>query len=869
MKLLWVIFISLLHVSLACKEATAHSDEKNVDSIASTVLPQKSNEPAIPESLTITPPQKRESSKKNSAKKDPHNFVTFSYNEETLENVVTFLASKKKINVILPTKADAKLSTKLTWHLDEKISIDEAWNLLQTILAIAGYSIISYPTYIEIKRTGGPEIKKEPFHLYVNIPYHQLPISNEHIRYIYYLTNIKGTETQGESEISQILKSWLPSDSWFQIDSGTNALILMARSNDIRGIMPVIINLDKPGFQEKMEIIPLRYTESTIVAELFNKQIMGNEADHYRYPMNQKKTGESSFFPKQVRIVANERNNNLIVIGRSQAIDRVRNFIKNYIDVPPETGESVLHVYELQYLEANKFAEVLRQVLTLKNAEGTGQSTGKANVKGPQRYFDEVIIATDTPAEGTGAFDTNSSSSTTAQAPAEPPKYSGGNRLIIACRNDDWKRIEELIGKLDKPTPQVLIEVLIADLTLDDTRALGAALRNPQKIPMPGQTAFQTAQLDPGVMPDSFADPKTIGLIENKDGSTQYVSDLLRTFGTQTTDGVTTRVDDGTLSLASPQYAIPGSTIISVSDNSGKTWGIAQILKILDYRKVLSHPHILSTSNKTAKIKVGETRFLKGSADGSNSGAINISNEDVAANLEVQFIPRIAISNDAINSVNLQINISIDQYVAPAPDNTRESRKLSTNVTINDGDILALGGLIRTNEQDNQRETPILSKIPIIGWAFKRKEKSKIRTNLTVFISPTIILPKNRDELFGYTKDYWQLSRNWAKEGQMFDSLKDPITRWFFADKSATERASETFGQNDPRFQEVPMPSASAKQVPMGPTKFMPSRKEEESEVSSFAYAPTKQNEESLKTMIAELGNPFAALKPDSIVNVQ
>ncbi len=776
--------------------------------------------------------------------------ISFSFNGEELEDVINFIASKKGYNLLFPTKADEKITGKLTWQLEQKISIDEAWNLLQTIVSIAGYSIIPYPTYHEIMKTT-PGVVKEPVPLYISVPYERLPISDERIRYIHYLANIK-SEGEGEGELSQILKSWLPDNTSFLIDKPTNALIIMAQSNDIRGIMPLITSLDRPGFQEKMEIITLHYTEAKLVADLFNSKILG-AGESNRYRLDTKKPSESTFFSNPLKIVANERRNNLIILGRAQAIDRVRNFIKNYIDIPPDSGKSILHVYELQYLDAASFAEVLKNVLQQKQSGGSEQSTGGKQIAiGPQRYFDEVIITTDSPISGgTGEEDQSTQTST---------KYGGGNRLIIACRNDDWKRIEQLIGKLDQPTPQVLIEVLIADLTLGDSRALGTALRNPERIPMAGNTAYQSAHLDPGVMPDSFSDPQTIGLIEGTDGTIKAATDLLRTYGADETTG--TRSDTGTMSIASGLAA--GSTVLSFNDNSGKTWGITQILKIIDHTKILSHPHVISRSDKKAEIQISETRKLQDQVTNSGAAAV-IQKKDIPASLKVAITPRIAVSDLQESTVNLQVVIDIDQFKSET-DDTRITRNVTTNATINNGDILALGGLIRSNEEDGQTQTPLLSQIPLIGWMFKRKSKTKQRTNLTVFISPTVIMPRFREKMMTYTKDYLDLTRAWAKEGGMFDSLKDPITRWFFTNEGPTEQFTKSFIKNDIRFQEAPMPQT--KKRPMGPIKSVKhaaSKNSNPMEPSTDVLAQQAiEQDDQLKNIFNDFkDNPFATLKAE------
>lgn len=474
-------------------------------------------------------------------------------------------------------------------------------------------------------------------------------------------------------------------------------------------------------------------------------------------------------------------------------------------------------------------------------------------------YFDEVIIAVDTPDTAGAATGSEEEGGETSREAA----FYGGNTLIIACRNDDWKRIETLIEKLDQPSPQVLIEVLITDLTLDDSRALGTALRNPEKIPLAGNTAYQSAHLAPGVMPESFDQttiPNTIGLIEDKSGNVQAATDLLRTFDVDADTGVRS---DGTETDIADQLA-DGSTVISWNDNSGKTWGITQILKLLDHSKILSHPHVISTSDKKAIIEISETRLLQDAATGSQGGTVVATRKNIEAKLLVEITPRISISETKENAVNLQIKIDINQFRSTT-DNTRITRNVTTNVTVNSGDILALGGLIRSNEQDGETNTPILSQIPLIGWMFKKRLKTEQRTNLTVFISPTVILPREREGLTEYTKDYLGIARAWAKEGSMFDSLKDPITRWFFTSESPTERFTKGFLQSDIRFQTTPMP-----QAPIGPMKQPKYTQVAENSPQYSAQPDTtviaqQEQHEQLKELFKEIDDPFKTLHVDAL----
>jgi general secretion pathway protein D len=775
---------------------------------------------------------------------DTADLITFQYDNEDLVNVVNYIAARKEVNLLLPTKSDEKLTGKLTWHLDKKVTIEQAWQLLHTILTIAGYTIIPRPMYYEIIKTS-PGISRESVPLYIGTTPEQLPWSSERIRYIYYLVNIK-QEGEAENEIMTVLKSLLPADAVFKFDSATNALIIMASAADIRAAMDIVTQLDRPGFQERMEIIKLTYTDARLVADLFNNKILQG-SDTHRYRLDTKKPSDVAYFSKYVRIIANDKTNSLIVLGRTQALERIREFINHYIDVAPDSGKSILHVYQLQYLDAPVFAKVLNDIVQSKQMGGLEQSTAEKKAgTGPQRYFDEVIISIDTPADVISEAAAPSNTSATAPIPlgtedttVKPPKYYGGNKLIIACRNDDWERIRALIEKLDQPSPQVLIEVLIADLTLNDSRALGSLFRNPAKIPMPGQVNVQSAQLEPGVMPDSFSNPQTIGAIA---GGT--ATDLLREFNNSNP-----RQDSGDPMTNVAALLQAGSTVLSFNDNSGKTWGITQILKVIDHTKILSHPHVISTNNQVATIEITEIRLLPADASGSQGGTIVQTNKQIPAALKVYIVPRISISDTRENTVSLNVTIDINEYVSPT-NNTRITRKVKTNAIVNTGDILALGGLLRSNESDSLGETPLLSKMPVIGWFFKRRTRTQQRTNLTVFISPTIIEPRSREGLGQYTQDYLNITKGYAPNN-LFDSLKDPVTRWFFNDESAAARFSREFMKHDEVHTndfKLPVPKTS------GTSR---AAQTANSSAPSVALAHDQAQLAQLKNLLKDIDNPF------------
>jgi general secretion pathway protein D len=683
--------------------------------------------------------KKTRKNKKNKKKKT----ISVHYDDENLVDIINSLAAQKNVNILLPQGANA-IKEKLTLHLEEKISLDEFWDeLLPTILDVAGLSIKPKGEMVAIIKND-KDIVREPMPIYIGVAPSKIPDTDQRIRYLYYLSNIK-VPAGPEGEFPSILKELLPADTLYKTSPATNSLLITAKASDIKATMQIITQLDQVSFQEKMEIIRLNNTSARIVASMLNENILKPATEINRYRLDTRKKDESSYFSKQVRVVPEERRNSLIVLGRTQAVDRIKQFVLDYIDVELESGQSILHVYQLQYLDAEKLEPVLKKIVESTKSGGAQQARGATPSGGIERVFEEVIIKADRP--GT----------------AEQLKYYGGNKIIVAARNDDWAQIKKLIEELDIPQPQVLIEVLVADLSVDDRRLLGSITRNPDKITLPSEINVQAANLST-VITDNNNNPTTIK------------SDLLR---------------DGGFPVTRSEA---GSTIISLNDNDGKTWSLLEILNSFGHAKILSHPHVIATNNQEALVRIGESRLLRGEGGGTYGGAAVRKFETVNAELRVTIKPRI--SGGESNIVNMQVTIDINEFLSTAND-TRTTRNVATNANIGSGSILALGGLIRTAASDSVNETPVLSRIPLIGWLFKRRQGDYVKNNLTVFISPTIIQPRLRRGIGEYTQDYIKVATDYAQESTLFDALKDPITRWFFKTESTAEEITEAFLAKD------------------------------------------------------------------------
>ena len=248
-------------------------------------------------------------------------------------------------------------------------------------------------------------------------------------------------------------------------------------------------------------MISLKYTKAKFVQDLFkgNPKTPGLIAQQTgRFPyFNPKKSKKKlgRYFSETTRVTALPRTNQIAILGKKDAVARVKEFIEKYIDIPldPEgTAKTLIHVYDLKFLDAQNFKKVLDRVIK----SPTSQARGKTTIAGMD--FSKVIIA----AEQEVVAKTKQGGTLSNQQQDQPEKgakegksYVGGNRLIIAAREREWQMIKGLIEQLDTPQPQVALDVLIVDLTLDDIRSLGVQLRNQQLSPFFKNVNFQSAHL--------------------------------------------------------------------------------------------------------------------------------------------------------------------------------------------------------------------------------------------------------------------------------------------------------------------------------------------------------------------------------------
>ncbi|MES9843096.1 MAG: type II secretion system secretin GspD [Candidatus Sedimenticola sp. PURPLELP] len=468
-------------------------------------------------------------------------------------------------------------------------------------------------------------------------------------------------------ELVPLLRPLIPQDGSIAAHASSNILIVTDRARNLARLMEIISRIDTVS-EGEIEIIPLRHAAASEVVRLAT-QLVG------RTQVATKEGGSEI----GVRLVADERSNTVLLSGDSAARLRFRTMI-SHLDTPLETKGNTQVIY-LRYANAKELVPVLQEISNIHKPE--------AGQKGPAQLNKVAIQA-----------------------------HESSNALVISAPPDTMNSLREVIRGLDTRRAQVLVEVVIAEVTTDKTGDLGINWTSS----LGTQKGFIGGVAQPGDL-----------------GGT----DALGAAGTALALG-------SGLNLG---YVIGGTVraLLRALATDGKT-------------NILSTPTLVTLDNEEATITVGDNvPFVTGQYTNDNSTPDNpfqtIERKDVGIVLKVK--PQINEGDAVMLELNQEVS-AVDSTTAGSELRTKK-RQIQTKVLVNDGDMLVLGGLMQDTSQESHGKVPGLGDVPVVGNLFKSRSAENHKTNLMVFLKPTIM----RDAEDGIThtsRKYYRMRDTQARQ---------------------------------------------------------------------------------------------------------
>ncbi len=506
--------------------------------------------------------------------------------------------------------------------------------------------------------------------------------------------------------IAQVLRPLIASNNPINAYAANNTIVVTDYAENVRRIGRIIAAIDTPAGSD-VDVVPLQHAIATDVATVLGRLL-------------ETPGGAPADASQRVSILAEPSSNTLLIRAPTAARANLVRTLAAKLDQPSVTPGNI-HVVYLKNANAVTLARTLLGVAQPEapptQPPGTPPPPGSQAPRTPGLAAQAALK----PLPGTAPGAAVTGQVGGAQIQADPAT----NTLIIIAPDVVYRNLRAVIDQLDIRRAQVFIESLIVEVTSDQAAEFG--------IQWQGGLGNLEAGASTGIAGGT-----------NFGATGQNILSIAQNPATAGT-GLN-------IGIAKGQITLPGVGVIT------NLQFLARALEATNKANILSTPNLLTLDNEEARIVVGQNvPFVTGQFTTSASAAVNpfqtIERRDVGLTLRVR--PQISEAG-TIKLVIYQEVSSVVEPISPAGIITN-MRSIETNVLVDHGSIVVLGGLVQDNVSNTVEKVPVLGDIPILGHLFRYETRRQQKTNLMVFLRPIIVRDDN--DIRGVTLDRYERMR--------------------------------------------------------------------------------------------------------------
>jgi general secretion pathway protein D len=546
-----------------------------------------------------------------------------------------------------------------------------------------------------------------------------------------FITEVIRLRTIDASSAMETLRPLVSREGSITANRAGRSIVVADYADNIVRIRQVLARIDREGMAT--ETIALRNAGAREIATSLQALMAGGG-------------GEGNV--ANATVVAIDSSNSIAIRGDAGSVARLAAMARDF-DRRAAAGTEI-RVYWLEHADAEKLLPVLQQLL--------GQSASSSVASVVEGTSPGGKYAAPAPAPVAASSSSSSGNGIARRGAAIVTRYEGANAVIVAGSAETQRMLGEVIRQLDTRREQVLVEAIIVEIGDAAAQKLGVQfLLGSTKT---GFAATNYSNAQPNILTLAGA------VAANNLGST--TTTVVAPDGTRTE---TTTRQNSDLSNTLQQAAV--DSLLNASGgfggvatgigNNGIFGAIINAVKSDTNSNILSTPSVMTLDNQKASILVGqEVPVTTGQALSQNfdNQFRTVQREKVGVQLEVR--PQI----NSGGAIKLFLRQEVSSVAGPVSSNSSDliinKREIETTVTVDDGDILALGGLLDDNERRTIEKIPLLGDLPGIGQLFRSKAKSRSKTNLMVFIRPTIL--RNREDAQALTAQRYGYIRERQKD---------------------------------------------------------------------------------------------------------
>lgn len=651
--------------------------------------------------------------------------VQLDFNDVELSVVIDTIARLTGRNFIY----DDRVRGRVTIVSPTRIPIAQAYAVFQSVLQVKGFTTVPGP---------GGTIKIIPVRDAKESALETLSGGRPTPSTDAFITRLIPLRYIDADAITSSLKPLVSKDAAMMAYAPTNTIILTDSASNIRRILSILESIDVETYKEELAVIKIQHADAGTLAQqlgdIYGADVSGAgeggagtlRAARARIPTPGAVPGQvvppggGEVRRDQVRLITDSRTNSLIVLASRSRLEDIRRLVAK-LDVPV-TGGGRIHVYYLKNADAQDLADTLNAMIG-----GTPRATG-----GPAGARGGTVPVAGVPAAQAQAI------RATVSELAEGVTITadkGTNSLVIQASQEGFATLSQVIEQLDIRRPQVLVEALIMEVNVNNSQDLG--------FNGLGRVVNGATDITVG----SITDTVSAGVAGT--GGPGALT------GTGALSGLIANAIRNTLKPELDASGNPTGRFVGGSLIQGIIRATAQD----GNSNILSAPHILTSDNEKAEIKIGSniplpssrvqsaqgitTPTTPGTTEPSLATSVNIERKDIGITLDVE--PQITEGDSLRLKITQEIS-NVDKALTASsgfdPNQVGvalSNRKVDNVVVVKDNETVVIGGLVSDLETDNVSKVPWLGDIPFLGWAFKTTTKTLAKVNLLVFLTPHII----------------------------------------------------------------------------------------------------------------------------------
>ena len=540
---------------------------------------------------------------------------------------------------------DPKLRGQVTVISDAPLDKDGVYELFLSVLRLQNYTAVPSGNLVKIQQSATG--KQAP-----GLSGELALLAPEGL-----VTRVIRAQNVEATELVKILRPLIPQYGHIGAVVKSNILIISDHADNVARLKKLVKEIDIAD-EEEIVMLPLKEAWVSNVVVLLEK-------------LAPEQIGKGATGPQKIQIIANERNNSLVMKGNKRPLTEVIRLVEK-LDKPATTADST-QVIVLKYADAVEAANILNAL-----------TTGRRKTEQSEQQSEETIIQAD-------------------------PSL---NAVVVRTDPSTMGEIMDIVKKLDIRRPQVLIEAAIVEVSIDESRKIG--------IEMAGADA--------------------------REGSVPLISTSLEGVIGSLIGGLLPEGESDQINVLSGLASVSSPTIAAAKiDRNAISFGaVVSALATNSDANLLSTPSILTLDNQEARILVGrEVPFRTGSftttGDGTSNPFNTVQREDVGVELTVT--PHVHNGSEVRLEVAQQITNVINTPVGgnAFADVVTSKRTIETTILAEDRQTIVLGGLIQDDINNSNNRVPFVGDIPLFGNLFKARGKQQVKTNLLVFLRPTVL----------------------------------------------------------------------------------------------------------------------------------